>query len=188
MSLIRFNTLVLLTSALLGLVGCAESQFSSTPEVQAKASSQGLRVADVVEDGQIDDEEAAVIEDHLCGNKKVLVCHRPPGNLEALNEICISTSALAAHVSGQSALEDTIGECLQDDSIDAVELESDLSEDIKNQIGEVEGQTAGGCSGKKNSSVESSNVVSGDNSVVSSSLEVVAAQSGSSQVKFRRAK
>lgn len=49
-----------------------------------------------------------------CGENKALICHIPPGNLEARHEICVSVNALKAHVGKHTAegFSDIIGRCI----------------------------------------------------------------------------
>lgn len=67
-----------------------------------------------------DDELEAVLNDYSCDDgdggagKKVLVCHFPPGNAAAKHEICISRSALKAHMGHGhvgAAHQDKLGKC-----------------------------------------------------------------------------
>jgi len=44
----------------------------------------------------------------VCGGKKVLVCHIPPGNPANAHEICVGEPAVAAHVKNHG---DVVGPC-----------------------------------------------------------------------------
>ena len=81
----------------------------------------------VVVDDSLENEQPAtpieqVLEDYSCDDnkgkaneKKVLVCHYPPGNAAARHEICISKNALKAHQShGHSSADhqDHLGKCV----------------------------------------------------------------------------
>lgn len=46
--------------------------------------------------------------DKVCGGKKVLICHVPPGNPANAHTICVSKSAVDAHVDHH---QDPIGAC-----------------------------------------------------------------------------
>lgn len=65
-------------------------------------------------------EVGQVLEGHACDDgsneqsKKVLVCHYPPGNAAARHEICISRSALKAHINhghDNADHQDHLGNC-----------------------------------------------------------------------------
>jgi len=62
-----------------------------------------------------DNELENVLQDHSCqeNSKKVLLCHYPRGNPENRHEICISRSALQAHLRNRSdsAHLDHLGAC-----------------------------------------------------------------------------
>ncbi len=69
---------------------------------------------------QYDNELENVLQDHSCevaNGKKVLICHYPPGNPAARHELCISRSALQAHMHHQATNhQDTLGRCPSSDS------------------------------------------------------------------------
>lgn len=57
------------------------------------------------------DEQASSTGSH---SKKVMICHYPPGNAKARHEICISRSALDAHLNhghGDESHQDHLGRC-----------------------------------------------------------------------------
>ena len=62
--------------------------------------------------------------EYACGDlkdRKVLVCHYPPGNSAARHEICIGIPALKAHLhhsQDESDHKDHLGEC-QDEAVAA---------------------------------------------------------------------
>jgi hypothetical protein len=70
-----------------------------------------IREDDVVYDNDLEN----VLQDHSCQNnpRKILICHYPPGNPAARHEICISRSALAAHMrhGDESSHQDHLGAC-----------------------------------------------------------------------------
>lgn len=78
-----------------------------------------VREDDVVYDNDLEN----VLRDHSCQNnqRKILICHYPPGNAAARHEICISRSALRAHMNhggSQSAHQDHLGACDYEDEED----------------------------------------------------------------------
>jgi hypothetical protein len=77
--------------------------------------------------GEIDnDYEGDIDENYGCSNgndKKVLVCHIPPGNPENAHNICISKNALQTHVDHH---EDYLGECRSEDEVpEAVTIDNE---------------------------------------------------------------
>ncbi len=75
------------------------------------------------DDVRYDNELEDVLNNYACNersnshgskSKKVLICHYPPGNASARHELCISRSALDAHLNhghGSEAHQDHLGEC-----------------------------------------------------------------------------
>ncbi len=88
----------------------------------SKEETQIVVVDDSVENEQPATPIEQVLEDYSCDDnkgkaneKKVLVCHYPPGNAAARHEICISKNALKAHQShGHSSADhqDHLGKCV----------------------------------------------------------------------------
>lgn len=87
-----------------------------TTPVVGGTDEPGLNVDDDVP-GEIDDV-------YSCGNKpdkKVLVCHVPPGNAAAKHTICIGRPALQAHYAHHAhdgSDQDYLGECVANDGLD----------------------------------------------------------------------
>lgn len=107
--------------------GCSEAKFESTSSSSsAKTSSASSSESDttldeVIEDGQIDPSEDALLNRNRCGNnrgdKKVNICHLPGGNIANAKTLCVSRNALGAHIGnhGDGESVDYIGKCEKDE-------------------------------------------------------------------------
>lgn len=90
--------------------GSAASSSSVSTDENGDSNGQIHDVGDLVED-------PALADQYACGNKnekKVLICHVPPGNSAAAHTICVGAAALDAHMSNHEATDgahDTLGEC-----------------------------------------------------------------------------
>jgi len=127
----KIHGLILLIIFLLLFImtGCAPSEFAFTDQAVAPLSGADVPGVNVpgtdpvvnepgrrhsVEEGLSDPE---LLSQYPCGEdgKKVLVCHLPPGNIEALHTICIGVPALAAHRDHPHGMEngypDILGSC-----------------------------------------------------------------------------
>ena len=82
---------------------CSEVQFLETGEVVSEKAGDHIPLPDVVdEEGHINPDLGDQVEKHsqACGNNgdKVEICHIPSGNPDARHTLCISQSALSAHL------------------------------------------------------------------------------------------
>jgi len=124
--------LVFLVGFAVAGIGCSEARFSSgDPAAQAGKSGDGLgdgsaaedtlTLDEIAEDGVIDDNEEAVLDDNDCSKnnreRKSLVCHFPCGNVGNAHTICIGRPALAAHLHrhGDGDDVDYVGPCRVED-------------------------------------------------------------------------
>ncbi len=121
------NVIVLntLAAALLLLSACGKTNFSSTD--QSTALKSGVSEETAASTGEATEEangqvlqeivdDPSLAELHSCGNKKVLICHVPPGNPAAAHTLCISENSVAAHIAhaAQSGEADTLGDCTEE--------------------------------------------------------------------------
>lgn len=116
---------VFMFAAALMTSACGKTNFSSTD------GASTLKAGDAVEDTAATDDgggeptgeilqevidDPAKADDHKCGNKKILICHVPPGNPENAHTLCISENAVAAHIAhvASSGEMDTLGDCTEE--------------------------------------------------------------------------
>lgn len=106
---------------------CGQAEFgSSSGDPNLKSSSTGLVDSDVNGDANGEVHTVADLEDdpslaelYSCGRgneKKVLICHVPPGNPTAAHTLCIGAPALAAHLDNHHASNgdsDALGACTE---------------------------------------------------------------------------
>jgi hypothetical protein len=105
------QTLFLLFLSAFIISGCSDVQFTETGSSYGKAEKVPV---DEIFEGDVDDgdqdsgnEQVQVpinedlVDQHRCGDseRKVRICHIPPGNFEARHTICIGLPALRAHTS-----------------------------------------------------------------------------------------
>jgi hypothetical protein len=110
------------------LSACGKAEFGTNGvSIDGKSSSQSVELPSLENQvgdatGQIHDvgdlaNDPSLADLYACGNKKekkVLICHVPPGNSAAAHTICIGAPALDAHMALHEATDgahDTLGEC-----------------------------------------------------------------------------
>ncbi len=84
-------------------------------------NQDGLNQIQIIDDKKKNHTLEELLDSYACDNndKKVLICHYPPGNPSARHEICISRNALQAHIDhhhsdGSADHVDHMGYCDQD--------------------------------------------------------------------------
>lgn len=107
----------------LSLTGCSETEFTSTASSSEKGtvkSSSDVELEEVVEIIEQEGEDEIPAE-FRCGpkNRKVKICHVPPGNPAAKHTICIGAPAVRAHLNlhiakSDANIRDTLGDCDRD--------------------------------------------------------------------------
>jgi hypothetical protein len=109
------------------LTACGQAEFGSgNSDPNAKSSALGQVESN--EDGDANGEvhtvadleaDPSLAELYACGRgneKKVLICHVPPGNPEAAHTLCIGAPALVAHLDNHHASNgdsDALGACTE---------------------------------------------------------------------------
>lgn len=102
-------------------ISCGESNFSSDQAHQDLTSDSGkIKVSQVVDEGvpkpqEEQDRIDTAVRNSKCdqSEKKIYICHYPPGNIENSHTLCISTKALKAHVGVHGSGDDLdyVGKC-----------------------------------------------------------------------------
>ncbi|MGE0761889.1 MAG: hypothetical protein AB7N80_01295 [Bdellovibrionales bacterium] len=133
-------TSVFALGLLVFIVGCSDTEFSSTSSASAKSVQEGQpTVEEIVDDGEIDPEEGELLDRAECGlnrrDKKVNICHVPSGNIANSHTLCVSRNALAAHIGrhGEGDDVDYIGKCLKDHARECNEEDPEAEEEAGNQ-------------------------------------------------------
>ena len=127
-------TFIQVLAVALLLSACGRAEFGSQDvSVDGKSSAQSVgdtssnAAGDVT--GEIHDvgdlvKDPSLADLYACGkksDKKVLICHVPPGNSTAAHTICIGAAALDAHMALHEANDgkhDTLGKCPSSDQGD----------------------------------------------------------------------
>jgi hypothetical protein len=128
--------LLFVAAIIFGFQNCSPAKFTAMSDDFSKVQGEGDHVDVVIDPADLPDEDGPslpVVNDdddgdgdgdltddelaeYACpgvqNDKKVLVCHVPPGNLAARHTICISKNALTPHLKHEAEGQpDTLGAC-----------------------------------------------------------------------------
>lgn len=108
--MIRFKMIGVVGGFLVGLSGCGSSDGGDNSATQtAEALS---KAGPPIEQLNVNPELSS---QYACAEKKVQICHIPPGNSEARHTLCIGMAAVKAHIGHHKAgaVSDYLGDCIQ---------------------------------------------------------------------------
>lgn len=134
----RFTVAITIIGLSFLMSACGKTEFSGTGDSLSLKSGEVSQIEEGDADGHLLQEivdDPALGELYACGNKKVLICHVPPGNPAAAHTLCISENAIPAHLehSAETGEQDVLGacedlgkkkHCNKDKDKDQVEIES----------------------------------------------------------------